>query len=404
MRYFFIDYENVKNQGLNGIERLSETDAVIIFYSQNANTITFDTHKKLCDSRADIRFECVDVGTKNSLDFQLATYIGYVIGKTEDDSNAYRLVTRDSDFGVTGRFWKKKDIDFSVIGKISNDLEKDSIMDIKKADNELYIEEILPLEKTGTREKVEEKPAVKQAYEEAAFTVEELLFPNALDAEPETQANAAPAENTPESSLAKVLDDKADIEAVVKIIAAYKTKSGINNAIVKKFHDSKQAGEIYKAIKPFIKDKKGTEPKTAEASGEMTPKDLEKALKNVLTDEKQIAVVDAVIKKHKTKTGINNALAKAFKSQNNKKAAEIYAAIKPFIKDKKGSEPDELEMQIEAVLPDNTEIPVIVKIIKQYKTKQGINNALMKKFPSQNNQRSSEIYKAIKPLLKDKKG
>ena len=72
-------------------------------------------------------------------------------------------------------------------------------------------------------------------------------------------------------------------------------------------------------------------------------------------------------------------------------------------KDKEIHDP-ELESKLEGVLPDKSEIPVIVKIIKQYKTKQGINNALMKQFPSQNNQRSGEIYKAIKPLLTDKKG
>lgn len=36
----------------------------------------------------------------------------------------------------------------------------------------------------------------------------------------------------------------------------YKTKMGLNNALQKKF-DSKRGGEIYKALKPFIKDKKG---------------------------------------------------------------------------------------------------------------------------------------------------
>ena len=46
----------------------------------------------------------------------------------------------------------------------------------------------------------------------------------------------------------------------------------------------------------------------------------------------------------------------------------------------------------------------IAAIILKYKTKQGINNALMREFPSQDNQRSSEYYKLIKPLLKDKKG
>ena len=42
----------------------------------------------------------------------------------------------------------------------------------------------------------------------------------------------------------------------------------------------------------------------------------------------------------------------------------------------------------------------VKKIIANYKTKQGINNALQKKFPD----RVKEIYRAIKPLITDKKG
>ena len=43
-----------------------------------------------------------------------------------------------------------------------------------------------------------------------------------------------------------------------------------------------------------------------------------------------------------------------------------------------------------------------VKFIRQYKTKQGINNALNKEF--KDSKRTSEIYSAIKPLIADKKG
>ncbi|MBQ3003628.1 MAG: hypothetical protein IJD82_07845, partial [Clostridia bacterium] len=47
MATYMIDYENVKTGGLNGISRLTEADRVIIFYSENANRITFDLHKRL---------------------------------------------------------------------------------------------------------------------------------------------------------------------------------------------------------------------------------------------------------------------------------------------------------------------------------------------------------------------
>ena len=47
-------------------------------------------------------------------------------------------------------------------------------------------------------------------------------------------------------------------------------------------------------------------------------------------------------------------------------------------------------------------IPQVVKFIRQYKTKQGINNALNKEF--KDSKRTSEIYSSIKPLIADKKG
>ncbi len=64
----------------------------------------------------------------------------------------------------------------------------------------------------------------------------------------------------------------------------------------------------------------------------------------------------------------------------------------------------ELKSQVEKVISEKDLLEQVVKIIKQYKTKQGINSALMKQFPSKDNKKSSELYNAIKPILSDKKG
>ena len=69
---------------------------------------------------------------------------------------------------------------------------------------------------------------------------------------------------------------------------------------------------------------------------------------------------------------------------------------------KPAEEPDELTLAVEKVLTDQTIVPQVVKFIRQYKTKQGINNALNKEF--KDSKRTSEIYSAIKPLIADKKG
>ena len=69
---------------------------------------------------------------------------------------------------------------------------------------------------------------------------------------------------------------------------------------------------------------------------------------------------------------------------------------------KSAEETDELTQAVEKVLSDQAIVPQVVKFIRQYKTKQGINNALNKEF--KDSKRTSEIYSAIKPLIADKKG
>ena len=58
--------------------------------------------------------------------------------------------------------------------------------------------------------------------------------------------------------------------------------------------------------------------------------------------------------------------------------------------------------QLKDLIPQyHYDIPQINEIIGKYKTKQGINNALVKLYGTD---KTGVIYKAIKPLLKDKKG
>ena len=47
MNIYVVDFENVNSQGLNGIDRLDSTDQVIIFYSENADSMTFDLHEQI---------------------------------------------------------------------------------------------------------------------------------------------------------------------------------------------------------------------------------------------------------------------------------------------------------------------------------------------------------------------
>ena len=54
MTVYLVDFENVRSEGLKGVEELTSEDKVVIFYSKNADAITFDVHTLLSKSPAEI--------------------------------------------------------------------------------------------------------------------------------------------------------------------------------------------------------------------------------------------------------------------------------------------------------------------------------------------------------------
>lgn len=104
MNLYLIDYENVKNAGLMGIDRLDSTDRAVIFYSPNADMISFEMHKTLINSRCDIDFYKIKRGGKNFLDFQLSTYLGYMMKDSNYKSAV--IISRDQGFDSLLDFWE----------------------------------------------------------------------------------------------------------------------------------------------------------------------------------------------------------------------------------------------------------------------------------------------------------
>lgn len=200
MNYYLIDYENVKAHGLDGLNKLKENSTVCIFYSKNADSLPFELHRELSRTKANIVYLDVTVGTKNALDFQLATYLGYIIceNKTKRNNN-YFIVTKDNGFSSLVSYWTSK---------------KYKVM--------------LAADCTGKKEK-----------EETSKSPEEIAKLRLLH------------------EVEQVVDDKAIAPTVVRFIQHCKTKQEINNALMKKLKDSKKSSEIYNAIKPLITEKKG---------------------------------------------------------------------------------------------------------------------------------------------------
>lgn len=199
---YLVDYENVKN--LIELGELKETDKVIIFYTKNANTLTFEDHLAMKNTRAKIELKMVAVGN-NALDFQLSTYLGYLIGKNERE---FCVISKDNGYDSIIQFWKS--------------------------------EHNIQIEKRATFIKKETTGSSKEANSKAKKQGENL--------------NKSELETVLEKSSLSL--SKEDIKKVENIINQYKTKVAINSNLQKYFNDNEKVRtNIYKVLKPFLKGK-----------------------------------------------------------------------------------------------------------------------------------------------------
>lgn len=103
MRAFLIDFENVKSAGLAGIEDLAPDDHVVILYSVNSNTISFEMHQKILQSKTPIEYFQIRRGGKNSLDFQLSSLLGWLLASGKY-SHLF-IISNDNGFDALTDFW-----------------------------------------------------------------------------------------------------------------------------------------------------------------------------------------------------------------------------------------------------------------------------------------------------------
>ena len=228
MKYYLVDYENTNVNGLNGITNLSDTDVVCIFYSENAQNISFGLHRRLNESKAKKIYQRVEVGTKNALDFQLSSYLGYIIKENSENQYDYYIVAKDDGYKALSLYWKRKKINVSIIEDISN---KNNQNENKK--------ELLKETKIKPNEKKE------------------------ISKEPTNNSKKKNSNNKKNNNLeliskivSSIIEDKNVADSILELIK--NTPSKIHDTIVKFLASTKEkkyqgkGQEIYKAVKPYL--------------------------------------------------------------------------------------------------------------------------------------------------------
>lgn len=96
MKFFLVDYENVNSSGLEGINCLDEEDRVVIFYGPNSNTVSFSIVEFIRESNINISLFELRHPAPNAVDFQLSTYLGYLIA-SEKNAEFY-IISKDKGY------------------------------------------------------------------------------------------------------------------------------------------------------------------------------------------------------------------------------------------------------------------------------------------------------------------
>ena len=207
-RYFFIDYENVNKDGLNGILKLTDTDCVKIYYSDNAQTLTFGLHRRMINSKAKFEFSKVNMSIKNAIDCQILFDIKALI-KFNRDSSIY-IISKDTDFDKPIEEFIKHGINISKLIQIC----------------EVYgavISKTKPNKKVTARVRLDKR-------EQKIKSIYGVYFKSGIYKEKRDQ--------------------------IVKILVKGKTRSQINNEL-NKIIPSENVSEILKQFKPIISELPG---------------------------------------------------------------------------------------------------------------------------------------------------
>lgn len=101
-----VDYENVHTSGMTGFSALSSEDTVVIFYGNAIKSIPFDLHIEIMNSKVTTEYIKVNKVGKNYLDFQLASHLGYCIGKGYNGQ--IFIISKDTGYDSIVDLWTEK--------------------------------------------------------------------------------------------------------------------------------------------------------------------------------------------------------------------------------------------------------------------------------------------------------
>ena len=295
--FYFIDFENVHNEGLKGIDSLAKDDYVHIFSTKNAYSIRMDI---ICLKGVEVQGHIVPV-RKQSLDMHLVSYLGHLLG-IHGEQCSYVIISKDKDYDNIIKFWQEEGyqnifrkqkisenvttqkkttpqseiIAQTVNSKISSGMDYDFTGADRSELNQFMQHGLLSIGYSSNNANRICKYVVahcnderkrmlsgihndlKREYDECSEVFEDVK--SILIKFATTKSKVAKRESRVRSFFGQHFRKKIYVdnkEKIINIILNAKTKQQVNNGLLKLYSDGDVVKHIYQTVKPLIEDLPG---------------------------------------------------------------------------------------------------------------------------------------------------
>lgn len=124
---YLVDTENV-NLSKYDLTNLKESDKIVFFYTDKSARIEYDDLKYILSKGVSLDFVKCYTGN-NALDFQLVSYLGFLLHSISSKDDEYIILSRDKGYEAVCMFWKDKEYKVSRIEEVDLVVHDTSIED-----------------------------------------------------------------------------------------------------------------------------------------------------------------------------------------------------------------------------------------------------------------------------------
>lgn len=262
MRLFLIDYENVNSAGLHGIGSVQPEDRVILFYSHAANTLSFEIMDEMLSANVMPERVCLERTGKNALDFQLVTFLGYLIAK--DKADAYYIISKDSGYQSAIAFCQaylgvKVQLKPSLKAAIGNQTKKqkqEAASSKKAAKPQPLAKKMKDAKEQPAQQDAAQKHAAKQKKQPAAVSLRKKT--TVIQVQSAAPLPAPQSEHTPEvmpidlETVLSLIQPAVGVDTATEILHCLQqshSKTEFHNALQKHFEND-IVKQYYRCMKP----------------------------------------------------------------------------------------------------------------------------------------------------------